>query len=159
MTFVQDTLTLLADLIALLGLIYLAAGFVLVTTASASRQPELPQAETPAPNNKWKIADPGIGDIAPIQQAIKVEAETELALPLLPPAAEPEPETQTTALILDEIASIKLRPARLVCSQLGIPQKRHRKSRPLADLREEILQHFLSNQQVVITALEAAKAG
>ena len=136
MILVQDSLTLLANAIALLGFIYLAAGFILVTATSTPRQPGTP--------------DPWSGD---------VESETEPALPLLPPAAEPEPETQTTALILDEIASIKLRPARLVCSQLGIPQKRHRKSRPLAVLREEILQHFLSNQQVVITALEAAKAG
>ena len=135
MILVQDALTLLADLIALLGFIYLAAGFVLVTATSTPRQPGTP--------DSWS------GD---------VESETEPALPLLPPAAEPQRGT-TTALILDEIASIKLRPARLVCSQLGIPQKKHRKSRPLADLREEILQHFLSNQQVVIAALEVAKAG
>ncbi len=81
--------------------------------------------------------------------------------PYLPPLLSTEPYRPdvTQKLALDDIAALKIRPARIVASALNIKQKANGIDKSLGQLRQEIKLCLQHEAELVVQALQLVKVG
>lgn len=91
---------------------------------------------------------------------IRRENETDLALEIIDTSPIIEPATilnHPQKLALDDIAALKIRPARIVASALNIKQKANGIDKSLGQLRQEIKLYLQHKPELVVQALKLVK--
>ena len=111
---------------------------------------------------KAQVAVPITLSSAQAEAPIARQEETDLALKITDASSIIEPATivnQVEKIALDDIDTLKIRPARIVASALNIKQKANGIDKSLGQLRQEIKLCLQHNSDLVVQALQLVKVG
>jgi hypothetical protein len=99
---------------------------------------------------------------AQVKAPVARQEEADLALEITDTSPITEPATIVDSLqklALDDIATLKLRPARIVASALNIKQKANGTDKSLGQLQQDIKVCLQHKPELVVQALQLVKAG
>jgi hypothetical protein len=111
---------------------------------------------------KAQVAVPITLSSAQVEAPIARQEETDLALEIIDTSSIIEPAiivNHAQKLALDDIITLKMRPARIVASALNIKQKANGTDKSLEQLRQEIKLCLQHKPELVVQALQLVKVG